>query len=67
MSIGWVVADLRARVDPCCPEYIQRMWDALQDPVIAAALVREAPDIIATLDRDGRILQANPAAVRQSG
>ena len=43
------------------------MWDALHDPVIAAALVREAPDIIATFDHEGRFLQANPAAVRQSG
>ena len=43
------------------------MWDALHDPVIAAALVREAPDIIATFDHNGRFLQANPAAVRQSG
>ena len=43
------------------------MWDALQDPAVAATLVREAPDIIVTVDHDGRFLQANPAALRHSG
>ncbi len=43
------------------------MWDALQDPAVAATLVREAPDMIATFDHQGRFLQANPATLRQSG
>ncbi len=43
------------------------MWDALQDTVVAATLVREAPDIIVTVDHEGRFLQANPAALRHSG
>ena len=66
-TIGYGSAGYAPGWPPVAPCTFQRMWDALQDPVIAAALVREAPDIIATLDRNGSFLQANPAAVRQSG
>ncbi len=41
----------------------QQSWD----PSVAATLVAEAPDMIVTLDREGRIRQANPATVRESG
>ena len=43
------------------------MKEHLLDPAVASTLVREAPDMIVTLDRDGRILQANPATLRESG
>ncbi len=43
------------------------MTEEPQDPAIAATLVREAPDMIVTVARDGRILQANPATLRESG
>ena len=57
--------DAQSILLPSCR--FRRMRDTLQDPVITAALVREAPDIIATFDHAGRLLQANPATVRQSG
>lgn len=43
------------------------MTEEPQDPAVAATLVREAPDMIMTLDRAGRILEANPATLRESG
>ena len=43
------------------------MTEEPQEAAVAATLVREAPDMIVTLDREGRILQANPATLRQSG
>jgi PAS domain S-box-containing protein len=43
------------------------MRDEPWDPSVAATLVAEAPDMILTLDRSGRIRQANPATVRESG
>ena len=51
MSIGYPAADLGGRSEIRPAVYIHPMWDALHDPVIAAALVREAPDIIATSSR----------------
>jgi len=41
----------------------QEPWD----PSVAATLVAEAPDMIVTLDRMGRIHRANPATERESG
>ena len=43
------------------------MWDEQQDPSIAAALVRDAPDMIATFDLSGQLLQANPSTLRHFG
>ncbi len=43
------------------------MWDATTDPVFAEALFREAPFVVLTLEPDGRVRRANPAAAFHTG
>lgn len=47
--------------------YLSGMWDPWRDPAVVTALIHESPDIIATLDLAGRVVEANPATIRLSG